>query len=157
MCNRHKLHDLHYSHLTLILHCFINCKWSRGSSIGIVTRLQAGGSGVRIPEGERDFSLLQNIQSSSGAHPASYSMGKVKVTSCHSYAGTKGRQRYSFYPFTTQHYTKTGNQYHALGTLLPETTRYPLYRRLGMPGGRFGPHRISCFHRDSIPGLSSSR
>jgi hypothetical protein len=42
---------------------------------GIVTRLQAGRSGVRIPAGVRDFSLLQNVQNGSGVHLASYTMG----------------------------------------------------------------------------------
>ena len=35
--------------------------------------VRAGPSGVRISEGERDFSLTQNVQPCSGAHPAVYS------------------------------------------------------------------------------------
>jgi hypothetical protein len=31
---------------------------------------------VRFLTGARDFSLLENVQSGSGPHPASYSMGK---------------------------------------------------------------------------------
>jgi hypothetical protein len=38
------------------------------NSVGIVTRPLAGRSGVRIPEGTRNFSLLQDVQASSGAH-----------------------------------------------------------------------------------------
>ena len=48
------------------------------SSVSTVTRLQTRrpkSSGVRIPEKARDFSLLQNVQTGSGAHPASYSLG----------------------------------------------------------------------------------
>jgi hypothetical protein len=48
------------------------------SSGGIITRLQAGLSGVRIPAGGREFPPpsppLQNIQNSSGAQTASYSV-----------------------------------------------------------------------------------
>lgn len=45
------------------------------SVVGIKTRLQAGRSRVRIPAGSRDFSLLQDVQSSSGYDLASYPMG----------------------------------------------------------------------------------
>jgi hypothetical protein len=38
------------------------------SLVSIGTSLRAGRSGV----GARDFSLLQNVQTVSGAHPASY-------------------------------------------------------------------------------------
>jgi hypothetical protein len=31
-------------------------------------------TGDRIPEGARDFSLLENVQTDSVSHPASYSM-----------------------------------------------------------------------------------
>jgi len=49
--------------------------WSRGSVVGLATRLQAGRPGIRIPVGLRDFSLLQNVQAGPGAHLASYSVG----------------------------------------------------------------------------------
>jgi len=39
--------------------------------VGIVTRLRAGWSGFRIPIAQRDFSPVQNVQTDSGAHPAS--------------------------------------------------------------------------------------
>ena len=45
---------------------------SRDSAFGVVARLR---SGVRGSAGERDFYLLQNVQTSSGDHPASYSVG----------------------------------------------------------------------------------
>jgi hypothetical protein len=48
--------------------------WQWDSSDSIVTGLQAGRSGVHSVAGTRDFSLLQNIQTGSEAHPASYSM-----------------------------------------------------------------------------------
>jgi hypothetical protein len=40
---------------------------SRNRVVGIVTRLLAGRPGFRIPVGVRDFSLLQDVQTSSGA------------------------------------------------------------------------------------------
>jgi len=51
------------------------CGWSRGSAVGVVTRLQAGRSGIRIPVGAGDFSVSQNLQTGSGSHPALYLMG----------------------------------------------------------------------------------
>jgi hypothetical protein len=54
------------------------CVYSSGfqsSILSIVSRLRTGGSGVQIPIGARHFSLLQNVLTSSGPHPASYSMG----------------------------------------------------------------------------------
>jgi hypothetical protein len=52
-----------------------SASWSWGSIVGMATRLQAGQSGVRILVGARDFSLLQNIHTVSGTHPASCSVG----------------------------------------------------------------------------------
>ena len=40
--------------------------------MGIVRRLRAGWSGVRVLVGARDFSLLQSIQTGSKIYPASY-------------------------------------------------------------------------------------
>jgi hypothetical protein len=40
-----------------------------------VIRLRAGLSGVQIPAGARDFSLLHNVQTESGAHPVSLFSG----------------------------------------------------------------------------------
>jgi len=48
--------------------------WWWDSSDSIVTRLQAGRSGVHSVAGTRDLSLLQIIQTGSEAHTASYSM-----------------------------------------------------------------------------------
>jgi hypothetical protein len=48
---------------------------SQSSVIGIGTTLLGGPSGVQILAGLRDFSVLQNIQTGSGTHAASYSMG----------------------------------------------------------------------------------
>jgi hypothetical protein len=45
-----------------------------GVSACIATRLKAGRSGVRVPVGEKDFSL-QNVQAGCGAHPAFCSVG----------------------------------------------------------------------------------
>jgi hypothetical protein len=51
---------------------FILGDWN--SVISIVARLQAERSGVGIRVGVRDFFLLQNGQTGSEPHPASYSM-----------------------------------------------------------------------------------
>ena len=48
---------------------------SRGSSVGVVTSLRAGRSGVWIPAEASDLSLIHNMQNSSGADPASCSVG----------------------------------------------------------------------------------
>jgi len=48
-------------------------KGSRGSAGDMVTRILAGQCRFRMPVGEREFSLLQNDQNDSGAHPTSYS------------------------------------------------------------------------------------
>ena len=42
---------------------------SLNSSVGIASRLQAERSAVRIPAGQRDFSLLQNTPFGSRPHP----------------------------------------------------------------------------------------
>ena len=44
-------------------------------TVSIWTGLRPGWSGVRIPLGGKDFYLLQNVLTVSGAHPASYSVG----------------------------------------------------------------------------------
>ena len=44
-------------------------------TVCIVTRLRAGRSDVQVPARARDFSLLQNVQTCCGAHPASCSVG----------------------------------------------------------------------------------
>jgi hypothetical protein len=49
--------------------------WNKGRqyiSIGIATGWTTG---VRLPTGTRDFSLLYSVQTGSEAHPASYPMG----------------------------------------------------------------------------------
>jgi len=49
-------------------------KRSRRSAVGIVTRLCACRSVLRIPVGEKDLSLLQNVHTGSEVQPASYSV-----------------------------------------------------------------------------------
>jgi len=44
-------------------------------SLGIVTRLRGWTGRVRIPAQARDFLFSKTVQTGSGAHPASYSMG----------------------------------------------------------------------------------
>jgi hypothetical protein len=50
-------------------------EWSQDSTVTIVTILCAGQTGVRIPARVRDLSVLRNVQTGSGANPASYSVG----------------------------------------------------------------------------------
>ena len=49
-------------------------------TVSIWTGLRPGWSGVRIPLGGKDFYLLQNVLTVSGAHPASYSVGTRVVS-----------------------------------------------------------------------------
>jgi hypothetical protein len=51
---------------------------SRDSSVGIALSygLNDRGSRVRFPAGAANFSLHRRVQNGSGAHPASYAMGK---------------------------------------------------------------------------------
>jgi len=63
------LHLLHSSH------AFRVSSYQPATAIDIATRLPAGSFRVRFPEWGSDFSVIQNIQTSSGAHLASYSMG----------------------------------------------------------------------------------
>jgi hypothetical protein len=49
--------------------------WSWSSIVSIVTEVWAGCSGVQIQAGARDFFLLQYVQTDSGAHSATYSVG----------------------------------------------------------------------------------
>jgi hypothetical protein len=48
-------------------------RWSQSSVVGIAPRPRAGQSGVQILGGGRDFSLIQIVQTDSGAHSPSYS------------------------------------------------------------------------------------
>ena len=52
----------------------------RDSLIIMETRLWAGQSKVSFPAGERDFSVLQNVQTSSGAYWTSYSLDTRVLT-----------------------------------------------------------------------------
>jgi hypothetical protein len=49
----------------------------RHSVVSIVTRLEAGRSGVESWAGTRRFTLLQKVKTGSEAHPAAYSMSTV--------------------------------------------------------------------------------
>jgi hypothetical protein len=51
------------------------CGWE----VGVVSMLRAGRSGVRIAVEARCYSLLQNVQTGSGAQPA-YSLGTGVVS-----------------------------------------------------------------------------
>ena len=53
----------------------VNSSENRDFSVGIVIRLRAGRSGVRIPVLSRDFYLLQVVQIGCGTHLAFYSVG----------------------------------------------------------------------------------
>jgi hypothetical protein len=45
------------------------------SGLLLIIILSAGWSGVRFPTGLRNYALLQNVQTLSGAHPINYSVG----------------------------------------------------------------------------------
>jgi hypothetical protein len=66
--------QVHWGYITLHRSRLVIMR-SWNSSVGIVTRVQAGQSRVQVPAGVREFPLLQNVQTSSEAHPISYSMG----------------------------------------------------------------------------------
>jgi hypothetical protein len=67
----------YYNSFNLLLKQLVNMGyyWSRGSVVGLATRLPAGRPGIRNPVGARGFSLLQNVQAGRGGHLASYSVG----------------------------------------------------------------------------------
>jgi len=56
---------------------FFHLPWAESwdSSVSIETKLRPGQSGVWFPAEARDVWLLRNVQTSSGAHPATYSVG----------------------------------------------------------------------------------
>ena len=53
---------------------------SQNRVFGIGTMLWAGQPGIRILLGLRDFSVLQNVQTGSGAHPSSYLLGTMVLS-----------------------------------------------------------------------------
>jgi hypothetical protein len=55
-----------------MLYTRVLASWGPDGSVGIKTGWTAG---FRFPLGTRDFSLLHGVHTSSGAHPASYTMG----------------------------------------------------------------------------------
>jgi len=71
---------------------------------------RAGGSVGRMPAGERDFLLLCNVQTGSGAHPASYSMGTATLFREYSGRGVK---------FNIHHHQELTLRMSAALTLLP--------------------------------------
>ena len=73
------------------------CYYSWDSIASVVTTVEAGRFGVQILAGTWDFSLLQNIHSSSGAHPTSYSTGLEGTSAKGEVAWTWG------YPLTSNY------------------------------------------------------
>jgi len=55
--------------------CVLRAQGRWNSIVASGNRLVVGWSGVQIPAGIRDFSVLQYDQTGSGAHQAAYSMG----------------------------------------------------------------------------------
>jgi hypothetical protein len=66
---------LHYSVIRHHKSELFKASSSRGSSVGIVTRLRAAEYDVQSLVWVGDFSVLLNLQSSSEDNPASYSVG----------------------------------------------------------------------------------
>ena len=69
-----------YNSLEIVLRarmdiCVLRAQGRWNSIVASGNRLVVGWSGVQIPAGIRDFSVLQYDQTGSGAHQASYSMG----------------------------------------------------------------------------------
>ena len=61
---------------------FAMCRSSTIMAVGIMIRLRAGWSGVRLPARVGDFPVLQNVQASSGAHqwvPGSFPGGGCRA------------------------------------------------------------------------------
>jgi hypothetical protein len=71
---------LFVTRLKCLLSAYVQCWGSRVSVVSLETKLRTGWLSVGIPAEKRGFSLLQNFQTSSGAHPASYSMGTGVVS-----------------------------------------------------------------------------
>jgi hypothetical protein len=61
----------------VLMICFVSLSECRGSSVSIVSDygLDDRAIGVRSPVGEKDFSSILCVQTGSGAHPASCTMG----------------------------------------------------------------------------------
>jgi hypothetical protein len=80
-----KFNDLHYSVSTSwvasspVLHYFFfySHRGNRKSKVSIVIKLQAVRSGIQIMDRTTEFSVFHNVQTGSGAHAASSSMGTV--------------------------------------------------------------------------------
>jgi len=49
--------------------------WGRDSVVAVITKIRSGRCGVRIPAMGRDLPLLQDVQTDTGTHRASYSVG----------------------------------------------------------------------------------
>ena len=64
-----------FIHSFILYLCLIYLIRNQYSAVGVVPSQRTRRSGVRIPACERYFSLFQNAQTSSEAHPPSYSMG----------------------------------------------------------------------------------
>lgn len=63
--------DSHHFDLTWLM----TVQWSRVSVLDITNALRTGQSGVRIPVGARDFTVLQSVQTGLGTHSVSFSVG----------------------------------------------------------------------------------
>jgi len=65
-----------YIRQTNLFILFRETNLGRDSSVSLVTRLRDGRYGFRIPEGQVIWFFIFGTQIGSGAHPASYSMGR---------------------------------------------------------------------------------
>ena len=81
--------------LTLALQLTLQSHRNQGN-VSSITMLLAGQSRAQIQTWREDFSFLQNIQTSSGDHPASYSMGTVVLSQGYSSWSTKIKNTWSY-------------------------------------------------------------
>jgi hypothetical protein len=83
-------HKLLEDHTQLLKEAIGVISRSRDTVVSTVTRLRAGQFRVRMPAGERHLYLLRNVQTGSGAHHASYSLGTRDSSPRGTAAGTCG-------------------------------------------------------------------
>ena len=103
------------SKVIIVQYYFLYCILAFGV-IGVVARLRAGRSGVRIRAGATDFSLLQNVQTACGADSDSYSVKRPGCEADHSLSSSGNVQNDWSYIYTS-----------LMPLCLVQGKRYPFY------------------------------